>query len=50
MKPQVLNADTREAIFVDIIYELWKYSTEGVKDIVLQKRKGPVPKHLRSVK
>jgi len=88
MKPQVLNADTREAIFIDIIHELWKYSDAGMKDIaeqagchwvtlyawksgrtntprldkiasvarvlgydiILQKRKGPVPTHLRSVK
>ena len=83
-----LNEDTREAIFLDLIHELWKYSDEGLRDIaaqagchwgtlynwkagktgapridklapvarvlgyniVLQKVKAPVAKHLRSVK
>ena len=84
----VLNADSREEIFIDLIHELWKYNDEGLRDIaeqagchwvtlyawksgktmapridklapvarvlgyniVLQKTKSPVPKHLRSVK
>lgn len=83
-----LNEETREAIFLDIIHELWKYSDEGLRtiaaqagchwttlyawksgttiapridklapvarvlgyNIVLEKTKQPVPKHLRSVK
>lgn len=83
-----LTEETREAIFLDLIHELWKYSDEGLRDIayqagchwttlyawkagktgspridklapvarvlgyniVLQKVKAPVPKHLRSVK
>ena len=88
MKALKLSEETREAIFIDIIHELWKYSDEGLKDIaeqagchwvtlyawksgrtnaprldklapvarvlgydiILQKRKGPVIKHLRSVR
>jgi hypothetical protein len=88
MKALKLSEDTREAIFVDLIHELWKYNDDGLKaiaeaagchwvtlyawksgrtnaprldklapvarvlgyDIILQKRKGPVPKHLRSVR
>ncbi len=36
MKALKLNEETREAIFIDIIHELWKYSTEGIKDIAEQ--------------
>lgn len=84
----VLNTETREEIFLDMIHELWKYSDEGLRDIaaqagchwttlyawksgatmapridklapvarvlgyniVLQKVKAPVAKHLRSVR
>ncbi len=83
-----LRADSREAVFVDIIHELWKYNDDGLKaiaeaagchwvtlyawkagrtnaprldklapvarvlgyDVVLQKIKAPVPKHLRAVR
>jgi hypothetical protein len=36
MKALKLNEDTREEIFVDLIHELWKYNTDGIKDIAQQ--------------
>lgn len=34
MKPQPqVPQEVREAIFIEIIHELWKYDTEGAKDI-----------------
>jgi hypothetical protein len=36
MKALKLNKETREAIFIDIIHELWKYGDEGIKDIAEQ--------------
>jgi predicted ArsR family transcriptional regulator len=32
----ILNADTREEIFLDLIHELWKYSDEGLREIAEQ--------------
>jgi hypothetical protein len=32
----ILNVDTREEIFLDMIHELWKYSDEGLRDIAEQ--------------
>ena len=33
MKALKLSEDTREEIFVDLIHELWKYNTDGIKAI-----------------